>query len=100
MFFLPYKLLLPLLFAGSVLGLDTYYTLFPKNSDDTTNNERITRDLHGRIDKAIMYHSQSKYLGTMYWYAPLNAENVARYRSDASVSIGPYPANLFANAYC
>lgn len=86
MLFPFFELLLSFIFVVHVCGLDTYYTIFPKKNDDTTNNERITEDLYQRIDKATIHHSQSEYLGTMYWYAPLNADNLAHFRGDDAVS--------------
>ena len=80
-----HKVFLILLCAATALSLDTYYTIFPKSNDDIATNERITQDIYGRIDPTTIHHSQSAFLGTMYWYAPLNNDNLARYRNDAGV---------------
>ena len=81
---LPFLLLLVLCVSNS-FGLDTYYTIFPKTNEDSATNDRITQDLYSRIDETTIHHSQSSFLGTMYWFAPLSAENLARYRNDPGV---------------
>ena len=78
-------LLLLLLCISSSFCLDTYYTIFPKTNEDTATNDRITQDLYSRIDEKIIHHSQSSFLGTMYWFAPLNSDNLARYQNDPGV---------------
>ena len=84
-------LLCTLFYTYRVLALEPYYTIFPKSNTDAAANGRITADIYQSIDQGLVHHSQSPSLGTFYWYAPLNDENIAHFRSDAGVSpITPY----------
>lgn len=85
------------LLAVGILCEDPYFTIFPKANDDNDANTRITQDLYGRIDRAKIHRSQSQHLGTMYWYAPLNDENLQRYRQDPGVRSVAAPGEFGLN---
>lgn len=63
-----------------------YYSIWPNFHTDNAANTKITDDLNSRIDPSKIWISKSKYLGIMYWYAPLSDDDKAYYSSFPGVS--------------
>lgn len=66
--------LIVLLFASVICADNTFYTIWPRNSNDFATNNGIADDLANEVGVENIYASESASIGYLYWYAPLSEQ--------------------------